>query len=65
MKFDENGKAIPENLHEVDMFNQFQRKKWRKEIEEMAAGDKNEEILLKVALLKAIQDDKRKEQTNL
>ena len=65
MKFDENGKAIPENLHEVDMLNQFRMKKWWKEIEEMAAGDKNEEILLKVALLKAIQYDKRKEQTNL
>lgn len=55
MKFDENGKAIPENLHEVDMLNRFQMKKWRKEIEEMAAGDKNEEIRLKVALLKNLQ----------
>lgn len=54
MKFDKNGKAIPENLHEVDMLNQFHMKKWWKEAEELANGDKNEEILLKVALLKAI-----------
>lgn len=55
MKFDENGKVIPENLHEVDILNQFQMKKWWKEIEEMAAGDKNEEIHLKVTLLKNLQ----------
>lgn len=55
MKFDENGKAIPENLHEVDILNRFQMNKWWKEIEDMAAGDKNEEIHLKVALLKNLQ----------
>ena len=52
MKFDENGKAIPENLHEVDILNMFQMKKWFKEAEELAGGDKNEEIKLKVLLLK-------------
>ena len=55
MKFDENGKAIPENLHEVDVLNMFQMKKWFKEAEDLAAGDKNEEIRLKVALLKSLQ----------
>ena len=55
MKFDENGKAIPENLHEVDILKMFQMKKWFKEAEDLAAGDKNEEIRLKVALLKSLQ----------
>ena len=55
MKFDENGKAIPENQHEVDVLNMLQMKKWFKEAEDFAAGDKNEEIRLKVALLKSLQ----------
>lgn len=53
----ENGKLIPECLHDIDIFNMWQMKKWNKEIKEMANGDINEEIKLRMALLKCIEID--------
>lgn len=57
MQFDKNGKAIPENLHEVDVLNYWHTKQICQEIHEMAKGDPNEEIALKMAFLKSVQYD--------
>lgn len=57
MQFDKNGKAIPENLYEVDVLNYWHTKQIWQEIHEMAKGDPNEEIALKMAYLKANQYD--------
>ena len=50
-----DGKLVAENLAEQDQINQVQMRIWWREIEDMANGDKNEEIRLKVALLKSLQ----------
>lgn len=57
MQFDKNGKAILENLHEVDVLNYWYFKKIRQEIHEMAKGNPNEKIVLKMAYLKSTQYD--------
>ena len=58
MKIKDN-KLIPECLNDVDVINHFKMKKWLDEIKTLADGDKNEEIRLKMALLKSIEyDDK-------
>lgn len=57
MKYDKNGKAIPENLYEVDILNYWHTKQICQEIHEMANEDPNEEIALKMAYLKANQYD--------
>lgn len=55
----ENNKLIPECLNDISIINHFKMKKWLAEIKTLADGDKNEEIRLKMALLKSIEyDDK-------
>ena len=52
----ENGKLIPECLHDIDIINMWRMKKWNEIIKEMANGDRNEEIKLKMVLLKSIEN---------
>ena len=56
----ENNKLIPECLNDVDVINHFKMKKWISEIKNLANGDINEEIRLKMALLKSINYDARR-----
>jgi len=51
MKF-ENGKAIPENLTEQEQLFLFRLCNYGREIEQLTS-DKNEQIQLKMALLKS------------
>ena len=54
MKIKDN-KLIPECLNDVDVINHLKMKKWLAEIKTLADEDKNEEIRLKMALLKSIK----------
>lgn len=56
----EHNKLIPECLNDVDVINHFKMKKWLSEIKILANGDINEEIRLKMALLKSINYDSRR-----
>lgn len=56
----EHNKLIPECLNDISIINHFKMKKWLAEIKNLANGDINEEIRLKMALLKSINYDSRR-----
>ena len=67
MKYTEDGKPIPENLHEQQMLNEEklyrQRVQYMKSLNKAAklidkmTSDPNERIILKSALLKSLKED--------